>query len=70
MPNKKRGGGLSPLTVLIRVLIIVIFLVAIAITVMRIAEVNQNDRKTKELSGYLKRYAAMVSSGAKGATLN
>ena len=26
--------------------------------------------KTKELSGYLKRYAAMVSSGAKGATLN
>ena len=26
--------------------------------------------KTKELSGYLKRYAALVSSGAKGATLN
>ena len=26
--------------------------------------------KTKELTGYLKRYAAMVSSGAKGATLN
>jgi len=26
--------------------------------------------RTKELSGYLKRYAAMVSSGAKGATLN
>jgi len=26
--------------------------------------------KTKELSGYLKRYAALVSSGAEGATLN
>ena len=26
--------------------------------------------KTKELSGYLKRYAALVSSGAKGAILN
>ena len=26
--------------------------------------------KTKELSGYLKRYAALVSSGAKGAVLN
>jgi dihydroxy-acid dehydratase len=26
--------------------------------------------KTKELSGYLKRYAAMVSSGATGAVLN
>ena len=26
--------------------------------------------KTKELSGYLKRYAALVSSGAAGATLN
>lgn len=51
MPNKKRGGGLSPLTVLIRALIIVIFVVAVVITVMRIAEVNQNDRKAKELSG-------------------
>ena len=28
------------------------------------------DPKTKELSGYLKRYAALVSSGAKGAVLN
>ena len=26
--------------------------------------------KKKELSGYLKRYAALVSSGAKGAILN
>jgi dihydroxy-acid dehydratase len=26
--------------------------------------------KTKQLSGYLKRYAALVSSGAKGAVLN
>ena len=26
--------------------------------------------KTKELSGYLKRYASLVSSGAKGAILN
>ena len=26
--------------------------------------------KTKELSGYLKRYAALVSSGAEGAVLN
>ena len=26
--------------------------------------------KTKELSGYLKRYAALVSSGAKGGVLN
>lgn len=26
--------------------------------------------KTKELSGYLKRYAALVESGAKGAILN
>ena len=26
--------------------------------------------KTKELSGYLKRYAALVSSGATGAVLN
>ena len=26
--------------------------------------------KTKELSGYLKRYAALVSSGASGAVLN
>ena len=26
--------------------------------------------KTRELSGYLKRYAALVSSGAEGAVLN
>ena len=49
--NKKRGGGISPLTILIRVLIVLIFVVAVVITVMRIAEVNQNDRKAKELSG-------------------
>ena len=49
--NKQRGGVPSPLTVLIRILVIVIFVVAVIITVMRIAEVNQNDRKAKDLSG-------------------
>lgn len=49
--NKKRGGAPSPLTVLIRVLVVVIFVVAVVITVMRIAEVNQNDRKAKQLAG-------------------
>ena len=48
--NKQRGGAPSPLTVLIRILVIVIFVVAVIITVMRIAEVNQNDRKAKDLS--------------------
>ena len=48
--NKKRGGP-SPLTLLIRALIVLIFVVAVIITVMRIAEINQNDRKATELSG-------------------
>ncbi len=43
---------------------------------LKISEEEYNSRmaafvpKTKELSGYLKRYAALVSSGAKGAILN
>ncbi|MBE6604613.1 MAG: hypothetical protein E7639_02770 [Ruminococcaceae bacterium] len=49
--NKKRGGATSPLTVLIRILVVIIFVVALVITFMRIAEVNQNDRKAKELAG-------------------
>ena len=43
---------------------------------LKVSEKEINERmenfvpKTKELSGYLKRYAALVSSGAKGAVLN
>ena len=51
MSYNKKGGGPSPLTLLIRALIVLIFVVAVVITVMRIAEINQNDRKAKELSG-------------------
>ena len=34
------------------------------------ARMKEFTPKTKQLSGYLKRYAALVSSGAKGAVLN
>ena len=43
---------------------------------LKVSEKEINERmenfvpKTKELSGYLKRYAALVSSGAEGAVLN
>ena len=43
---------------------------------LKISDEEFNERmasfvpKTKELSGYLKRYASLVSSGAKGAVLN
>ena len=61
MPNnKKRGGTPPPLTLLIRFLIIAIFVVAVVITVMRIAEINQNDRKADELMGEQARVAAVT----------
>ena len=41
----KKSGGASPLTHLIRILIVVIFLVAVVIAFNRIAEVMQNNEK-------------------------
>ncbi len=41
----KKSGGASPLTYLIRILIVVIFLVAVVVAFNRIAEVMQNNKK-------------------------
>ena len=47
--NKKTNPGASPLTWVIRILIVVIFLVAVAIAINRIAEAAQNDREKEKL---------------------
>lgn len=45
----KKSGRASPLTHLIRILIVVIFLVAVAIAFNRIGEVMQNNEKKHAL---------------------
>ncbi len=49
MSKKGKKGGVSPLTYLIRILIVVIFLVAVVIAFTRIAEVIQNNEKKEAL---------------------
>ena len=49
--NKKGRGSPSPLTLLIRVLIVLIFVVALVIAFNRVGEVMQNNQKKEELQG-------------------
>lgn len=47
--NRKKGGGISPLTVIIRLLIVIIFIVAVVIAFNRVAEVIHNNEKKDAL---------------------
>ena len=47
--KRKKGGALSPLTVIIRLLIVVIFVVAVVIAFNRVAEVIHNNEKKDAL---------------------
>jgi uncharacterized membrane protein len=49
--SKKRRGGVSPLTLMIRILIIVIFIASLIIAFNRITEAIHHDEKKQELEG-------------------
>ena len=47
--KRKKGGAISPLTLIIRLLIDIIFIVAVIIAFNRVAEVIHNNEKKDEL---------------------
>ena len=47
--KRKKGGGISPLTLVIRILIVVIFIASLIIAFNRITEAIHNDEKKQEL---------------------
>lgn len=47
--NRKKGSGISPLTVIIRLLIVIIFIVAVVIAFNRVTEVIHNNEKKDAL---------------------
>ncbi|MBR7111704.1 MAG: hypothetical protein IKC75_02105 [Clostridia bacterium] len=48
--KRKKGGGISPLTLMIRLLIVVIFIASVIIAFNRITEAIHNDEKKKDLT--------------------
>lgn len=49
MSKKRKKGGVSPLTHVIRILIVVIFIISVIIAFNRITEAIHNDEKSREL---------------------
>ena len=49
MSKKRKKGGVSPLTLIIRILIVVIFIISVIIAFNRITEAIHNDEKSREL---------------------
>ena len=47
--KRKKGAGTSPLTLVIRILIVVIFIISVVIAFNRITEAIHNDEKNREL---------------------
>ena len=47
--KRKKGGGISPLTLIIRCLIIAIFIASVIIAFNRITEAIHNDEKKQDL---------------------
>ena len=47
--KRKKGAGTSPLTHIIRILIVVIFIISVVIAFNRITEAIHNDEKNREL---------------------
>ena len=49
MSKKRKKGGVSPLTLIIRILIVVIFIISVIIAFNRITEAIHNDENSREL---------------------
>ena len=62
--NKRARGGASTLTILIRLLIALIFVVALVIAFNRVGEVIQNNQKKEALQGAQGKTAPAVERAA------